>query len=498
MSNYSLSAADMLTLETDLLVLPLFAKESHPVLEAIGFGDQAVLEEEGFEYKVGQTLLVRTRHLEELGAKRVLVCGLGKREELEMGAFSQVFAKAAKMAVESKRGRCAVALPWKGEDALVHHAVLGFAQGEYRFDRYKKTSKVKGFERIEEVVFLTPQMRDQEPAFMKAWNVAHGIVVARDMVNEPPMTLTPVEMAIRARNIAKAHGLSATILEEAELKERGFNLLIAVGKGSSRPPRLIHLVYTPKGKVRHTLALVGKGITYDTGGYDLKTGGHMLTMHCDMAGGAAVLGAAEAIGRLRPDGVEVHFVVPAAENSINGEAMRPNEVYTSYGGKTVEILNTDAEGRLVLADALGYIQEVASPETIVDLATLTGACVVALGDYTSGLFVRDEGLYGELSQAIGASGEDFWRMPLTKKLEKQLDSPVADTANIGKRMGGAITAALFLGRFVELERWAHLDIAGPAYTQESREEQIPGATGFGVATLVELAERLGRGEGGKE
>ena len=270
--------------------------------------------------------------------------------------------------------------------------------------------------------------------------------------------------------------------------------MTAVGKGSSRPPRLIHLVYKPKGQVRHKLALVGKGITYDTGGYDLKTGGHMLTMHCDMAGGAAVLGAAEALGRLKPEGVEVHFVVAAAENSINGEAMRPNEIYKSYGGKTVEILNTDAEGRLVLADALEYIQEQASPQTIVDLATLTGACVVALGDHTAGLFVRDEGLHTQLAGAIEASGEDFWRMPLSQRLKEQLDSPVADTSNLGKRMGGAITAALFLGKFVELERWAHMDIAGPAYIREDRKEQIPGATGFGVTTLVELAQNLGRGE----
>ena len=297
-------------------------------------------------------------------------------------------------------------------------------------------------------------------------------------------------MAEQARQLAERHQLACTIFDEEELERRGFNLILAVGKGSERKPRLIHLTYTPRsGAVRHRVAFVGKGVTFDTGGNNIKTGPHMYLMHSDMAGGAAVLGAAEAIGALKPEGIEVHFIVPAAENSVSGGAMRPNDVYRGYGDKTVEIGNTDAEGRLCLADALAYAEELGA-ETIIDLATLTGACVVALGEYTAGLFTDSDALYDDLQGAIKVSGEDFWRLPLHQKLDAQLDSEVADMKNIGKRYGGAITAALFLKRWVSVERWAHMDIAAPAFFESPSDTYAAGGTGFGVATLVALAKRL--------
>lgn len=344
----------------------------------------------------------------------------------------------------------------------------------------------KPHHRVESITLLTRESDKVVSALRQGRAISNGVRVARDLVNEPPQALYPQTMAERAQDIARRHDLQARVLDDAQLKDQGFNLIIAVGKGcAEHPPRLIHLTYeaADADATTRSIAFVGKGITFDTGGNNIKTGDYMLNMHSDMGGAAAVLGAAEAIGMLKPSGVVVHFIVPTAENSADGSAMRPNDIYTGYGGKTVEIHNTDAEGRLVLADALAYAQKQGA-ETIVDLATLTGASVVALGEHTSALFTNDEAFYGELQAAIEVSGEDFWRMPLSRKLDAQLDTPVADMKNLGKRYGGAITAALFLKRWVDIDRWAHLDIAGPAWGDAPSDDMVAGGTGFGVSTLV--------------
>jgi leucyl aminopeptidase len=280
---------------------------------------------------------------------------------------------------------------------------------------------------------------------------------------------------------------------EAELEREGFGLLLAVGRGSDEPSRLIHLIYRGAGPITRRLALVGKGVTFDSGGYSLKPREAITGMHLDMGGAAAVLGAADAIGRLKPAGVEVHFVVPSVENMVNGKAYKLNEVFKGYGGQTVEILNTDAEGRLILADAISYIAGF-KPDEIIDLATLTGACVVALGLETAGLFASDDEVAQRLLAAAARADESIWRMPLTERIEDQLKSDVADMKNIGSRWGGAISAALFLKRFVTPGTpWMHLDIAGPAMAEAEWEYINRGGTGFGVATLVEYVEGLSRG-----
>lgn len=474
--------------QADLLVVPVIADEDSAMLSELsqvcGINIQENARAERFKGDAGKTFLIR--NLPNLGTPRVLLVGLGKKGEREKDDILRAGATAMRQARDIFATR--VALCVSSDASTTSQLVIGAYLGAYKFDRHVSRSDedFPGFESLTLLGDVSGDLLDRSK------NIAEGICLARDLFNETPNILTPEVMADKARVIGSTYGFETTILDETELVRRGFDLISAVGRGSDNPPRLIHLIYRPDGEVKRRLAFVGKGITFDTGGYNLKLGAAMLGMHGDMGGAAAVLGAAEAIGRIRPKGVEIHFVVPAAENSISGRAMRPQDIIRGYGKKTVEIHNTDAEGRLVLADALAYIQE-HSVDTIIDLATLTGACVVALGEYTAGLFSNNDELANELLDVSQTCGEDMWRMPLTKKLDKGLDTPTADMKNIGPRWGGAITAALFLQRFVKNERWAHIDIAGPAWAEADTALSPPGGTGFGVATLVGFATKSGEG-----
>ena len=485
---YNITTAAPAELDVDVLALIVAPDdlEGDP-LEGLDPELTELLREEGFGGEAGQAALVRRP--QGMACARLLVVGAGAAPPRDLRAAA---ARAARRATKLRCATVGVALAGGplGQAELTALAE-GLAHGAYDFDRYVSAKlDEEAFEGISRVEFMASS---EDEALTEALEAAvlrnRGVRLARNLVNEPPMSMTPARLAQAALEVATRHGLEHTILEADELRVRGFELILGVGQGSDNPPRLIHLTYRPDGEVHHRLALIGKGVTFDTGGYNIKTGGHMFNMHSDMAGGAAVLGAAEALGALAPPGVEVHFIVPTAENSISGDALRPNDILRGYGKKTVEIHNTDAEGRLILADALAYAQE-HEVDTIVDLATLTGACVVALGERTCGLFARDEGLYAQLEAALEVSGEDMWRMPLTKALDAQLDTPVADMRNVGERAGGAITAALFLGRWVDMKRWAHLDIAGPAFATSSSEAQAQGGTGFGVTTLVALIDQL--------
>ncbi|RMG97607.1 MAG: leucyl aminopeptidase [Deltaproteobacteria bacterium] len=322
--------------------------------------------------------------------------------------------------------------------------------------------------------------------------VADGIARARDLGNGPAELVTPDYLADTARDIAKAHadaGVEVEILDREACAALGMGLFLAVAKGSDVPPRFIHLSYRPSGAKRRVV-LVGKGVTFDSGGYSLKPTDAMLDMKMDMCGAAAVIGAFEAIVRLGLP-VEVHALVAATENMIGGHAYRLGDVYRGLDGTTVEINNTDAEGRLTLADAIAYGRRL-SPDAIFDLATLTGACMVALGPRIAGLMTPDDGLADQIRGAADVAGERIWRLPLPKDLEDQLDSKIADCKNTGERWGGALTAGLFLARFAKDTPWAHLDIAGPAMASKAWGAHKEGATGFGVATVVELVAAMGR------
>jgi leucyl aminopeptidase len=314
--------------------------------------------------------------------------------------------------------------------------------------------------------------------------VARAAARARDLANTPSGEKDPSWLAEQAEQIAAETGLTARVRGEKELAEGGFGGLLAVGSGSARPPRLIELTYAPEGAERHVV-LVGKGITFDSGGLSLKPNDNMKTMKTDMAGGAVVISV---MGALRDLGVNVRVtgLVAAAENMPSGSAMRPGDVITHFGGTTSEVLNTDAEGRLVLADALAYADAELDPDVIVDVATLTGAAKVALGLRTGALFSNDDALAEALAEAGGAAGEPLWRLPLSEDLREAIDSDVADINNIGKPGfgGGSITAALFLREFVGSRAWAHLDVAGPGRSTADDAEISKGATGFGTRLLL--------------
>ncbi|MGZ4650784.1 MAG: leucyl aminopeptidase, partial [Kineosporiaceae bacterium] len=359
---------------------------------------------------------------------------------------------------------------------------------------YRVASKNDHKDPVETFTLVTDAARDKavKAAAERAQAVTEAVNLARDWVNTPPSDLPPAVFADAAVAAAKSAGLKVEVLDEKALKKGGYGGILGVGQGSSRPPRLVKLTYTaPKAK-RH-LALVGKGITFDSGGLSLKPATSMEWMKSDMGGAAAIIAAMTAIARL---GLPVNVTgwAPMAENMPSGTAQRPSDVLRIYGGKTVEVLNTDAEGRLVLADAIARASE-DKPDLIVDAATLTGAQLVALGSRTSAIMANDDAVREHLFDAATRAGEQMWPMPLPDELRKSMDSDVADIANMGDKYGGMLVAGLFLRDFVgDGLRWAHLDIAGPAFNESAPHGYTPkGGTGAGVRTLVLLAEDLANG-----
>ena len=359
---------------------------------------------------------------------------------------------------------------------------MGLALGAYSFDKHKSEPKPS---QISTVLFVDGSDADLEAA-AGAMIVADGVTLARDLVNEPAMYKSPETMANLASEIAAEVGLSIRVLDETEIESEGLGGLRGVSLGAANPPRLVELRYEPEGADAF-LALVGKGIVFDSGGLSLKPANSMEEMKTDMSGAAAVFGAMKAIARLNL-AVKVVGITPLTENMPGGAALRPGDVLHIRNGKTIEVLNTDAEGRLVLADGLSLAVE-QSPDLIVDLATLTGACMVALGKKIGGLFGTDDAVT-MVSEAAEAAGERLWHLPLPEDYRKQIDSDIADMKNTGDRFGGAITAGLLLKEFTGDGPWAHLDIAGPARASDTEGYILKGGTGFGVRTAVELARRM--------
>ena len=347
-------------------------------------------------------------------------------------------------------------------------------------NRFKSETDAKVV--VEQVDILG--LPNQAAALQRGQQICDGVILARELVAAPANVVTPQALADTAQAIATDHGLELEILEQEACEALGMGAFLGVAKASDLPPKFIHLTYRPSGTPRRKLAIVGKGLTFDSGGLNIKAGaGSMIEMmKFDMGGAAATLGAAKAIAQIKPD-VEVHFISAATENMISGRAMRPGDILTASNGKTIEVNNTDAEGRLTLADALVFAEKL-EVDAIVDLATLTGACVVALGDNIAGLWSSDDTLAQDLQQAAQTAGEKYWQMPLEDKYFDGLKSIVADMKNTGPRFGGAITAALFLKQFIRSVPWAHLDIAGTVWTEKENGYNSPGGTGFGVRTLV--------------
>ncbi|MEU1465342.1 leucyl aminopeptidase [Streptomyces sp. NPDC005727] len=430
----------------------------------------------------------------------VVAVGLGAEPEKDAGYDAEALRKAAGVAARALTGarKAAFALPVDGPGAIgaIGEGVL---LGAYAFDTYKESAKdaraKNGKAPLAEAVVLGGKPRDaaHKGAVARAVAVCEELNRARDLINMPPNDLTPQAFAGVAQSAAKEHGLKIQVLDEKALVKGGYGGILGVGGGSAATPRLVKLSYSHPKADKH-LALVGKGITYDSGGISLKPAGHNETMKCDMSGAAAVFAAVVAAARL---GLRVNVTgwLALAENMPSGSAVRPGDVLNMYSGKTVEVLNTDAEGRLVLADALWAASQEA-PDAIVDVATLTGAMVLALGSRTFGIMANDDAFRSALHEAAEEVGEPAWQMPLPEHLRKGMDSSVADIANMGERMGGGLVAGLFLREFVgEGITWAHLDIAGPAFNEGGPFGYTPkGGTGSAVRTLVRLAELTAAGD----
>ncbi|MFF4139979.1 leucyl aminopeptidase [Streptomyces sp. NPDC001698] len=433
-------------------------------------------------------------------APLVLAVGLGPRPEKDSGYDAEALRRAAGAAARALAGSKKAGFALPVADAADAAAVgEGALLGAYSFDSYKENGKDaesrNGKAPLGEAVLLGGKGRDKayKAAVERATAVSEELNRARDLINTPPNDLNPAAFAAAAQEAAKEHGLKVQVLDEKALAKGGYGGILGVGSGSASAPRLVKLSYTsPKAK-KH-LALVGKGITYDSGGISLKPAGHNETMKCDMSGAAAVFSAVVAAARL---GLEVNVTgwLALAENMPSGSATRPGDVLRMYSGKTVEVLNTDAEGRLVLADALWAASQ-EKPDAIVDVATLTGAMVLALGSRTFGIMANDDAFRSAIHEAAEEVGEAAWPMPLPEHLRKGMDSPTADLANMGERMGGGLVAGLFLREFVgEGITWAHLDIAGPAFNESGPFGYTPkGGTGSAVRTLVRLAELAASGD----
>ena len=464
---------------SDLLIVPVFADltwgpGAESAAAQLGPWLTGYLEARQFTGAPGQITVVPGGPL-SFGA--VAFVGLG--DEVDAEALRRAAGSVGRVA--APYASAATTLHLVDVEGAVGAVTLGFLLGAYRFDAYRSDPKSRVNERLE----LLEPPEGTEAEVQGATAVARGVMLARDLVNQPAVDKAPEVLADRARSLNTK--ISVEIIDEVEAAERGYGGLLAVGAGSTNPPRMVIMKYEP-ADAKPFVAFVGKGIVFDSGGLSLKPAKGMEDMKTDMAGAATVYGAMQAIAELELP-IRVLGVTPLSENMTGGAAQRPGDVFTAYNGKTVEVLNTDAEGRLVLADGLGIAAE-AEPDLIVDIATLTGAAKVALGPTVGAIFGNNDEAIAAVEAAARFAGESMWTLPLERSYRSLLDSPIADMKNIGDRWGGSILAALFLSEFVNERPWIHLDIAGPARADKVEHYVANGGTGFSVRTLVELAREM--------
>ena len=480
----------------DALILGRHSGEARlqPALAAVDAklagGLATMLQGERFEGKAGQLSYLYAG--DRLPAPRVIVVGLGPKRGADAEAVRRAASAGVRRARDLGAATAAVFMPPDGLTARARAQAVaeGAVLGTYRFDKYLKEKSPKV---IESVAVVEPDRRAQPAAREGAragevW--ASATCASRDLVNEPANVVTPTYLADRARELGEAPGCRVRVLDRDECLELGMGAYHGVAQGSVEPSRFIHLTYAPR-RPRRRVAIIGKGITFDSGGLDLKSAEGMLRMKDDMSGAAAVLGLFSALPKLKLP-VEVHGLIAATENMPSGTAQRPGDVVRAMNGTTIEIGNTDAEGRLTLADALAYAAREIKPDEMVDMATLTGAVVIALGLGVSGVFASHDGLAGRVLTAAQAAGERMWRLPLHDEYKDGLKSDVADLNNISSQRGaGAIVAALFMREFTGGVPWAHLDIAGTAFSERELPLGPKGATGVAVRTLLAYLTALG-------
>lgn len=424
------------------------------------------VEKDGFEGKFGQTYLLHT--LGKSYADKILIVGFGKKEDFDANKMRLAVSKAVKKLQQIyAKNAC---FDFDVNCDYGKSAAIGAMIADYAFDKYK-TEKAA---RVSEITFAKFSEKDVKEGIV----FGEAMKFARDLANEPAEFATPSKLAEIASNL---DGITAKIYDKEEIERMGMGAYLAVGKGSAQPPKFIHMKYSGKNP-KKKIAIIGKGICFDSGGLDIKPASSMLTMRDDMSGAACVLGVMRALSSLEPD-VEVHGIIAACENMPSGTSYKPGDILRAKNGKTIEVDNTDAEGRLTLADALCYACELGVDE-VIDIATLTGACVVALGTGVSGIMGNDEDLISTLIRTAGDSGEKFWELPLFPEYKDSLKSDIADMKNTGSRQGGASIAGVFLKEFVNGPKWAHIDIAGTAFLEKPQKEFISGSTGAGVRTLL--------------
>lgn len=443
-------------------------------LEALKNKHKEAIKKQDFELKPGKELKLKS---EELKYKVI------------KSADSKNLRNAAAAAISEAKAHHVESLTIDAGDKNLQSIIEGVLLANYEFSSYKKAEK----HTLKEVSVIVSKVdKSAKEAKSTAEKVVAGVFKARDLVNMPARDMQPQDLAKTAKDIAKmSENISVKVLNKAQCEKLGMGSYLSVAAGSDTPPAFIHLKYKPKGKAVKKIAIVGKGVTFDSGGLSLKPAQHMMTMKCDMGGSAAVLGLFRTLAELNLN-VEVHGIIAATENMVNGKATRPGDVVKAMDGQTIEVLNTDAEGRLTLADALLYAQKQKVDE-IIDLATLTGACVVALGEEISALYSDDDQMAKKIIEAGQEAGEEIWNMPLYAKYDDLLKSEIADMRNIAKSSyGGSITAALFLKRFIKGKvKWSHIDIAGPAFAERPLNAYSKyGGTGVGVMTLVNYLKQV--------
>lgn len=449
-------------IDTEVLVINMFEgeKTSQELVNTY------VLEKDGFEGKFGQTYLLHT--LGQIAAAKILVIGCGKREDFNADKMRTIVAKAVKK-LHQIRAKKAV-FDFDINEDYGKSAALGAMIADYAYDKFK-SEKAHHLDEIAFTKFSQEQL-DEGRIFGEAMKFT------RDLANTPAQIATPSKLAEIAQNI---EGVETKVFEKEEIEKMGMGAFLAVGQGSVNPPKFIHMKYS-NGNPKKRIAIIGKGICFDSGGLDIKPASSMLTMKDDMSGAACVLGVMQALSKLNPE-IEVHGIIAACENMPSGSSYKPGDILTAKNGKTIEVDNTDAEGRLTLADALCYACELGVDE-VIDIATLTGACMVALGTIATGVMGNDEDMIKRVMETAELSGEKCWQLPMFKEYFNSLKSDIADMKNTGSRYGGASAAGVFLQEFVKDVKWVHIDIAGTAYLEKPQNEFISGATGVGVRTLL--------------
>ena len=465
------------------------AKQDTALLDrALGGSLNMLVQSKEFEGKANEVLLYHTQG--RVPAKRLVLVGLGKKNDVTLETIRQAMGSATKRVRQTKVESFAVALPTVRPDGMsslemAQAMVEGAILGSYQFTVYR--SEAASGQDLGSMNILIPkkgQLRQVTEGVRRGIATAEATVFVRDLCNHPSNILTPTRVASEAKTIARAEGITITILERKEIERLGMGALLGVARGSQEPPKFIILEYNgAKKKDESPVVLVGKTITFDTGGISLKPAENMEHMKADMTGGAEVLASIRAAARLKLP-LRLISILPVAENMPGGRAMKPGDIVTTLSGKTVEVQNTDAEGRLILADGLAYAMRY-KPSALIDIATLTGACMVALGQFAIGMFGTDRGLKEQVRKSGQKSGERVWEMPLWEEYFEQLKSDVADMRNIGGRVGGMITAALFLSKFVGECPWVHLDIASTDWSERERAYIPKGPTATGTRLLIQ-------------